>query len=131
MIAPTGPSWRDPKTDPPTKTGKILVWRSGDGPAIVNIEERWMAYWDGEKEQEPTEPSDWDLWCEINIPNDKLRKLCDTCIHFKNFKVNKGKLIDTYTCAAGHQMDFEKPKSGCDEEWGFYKNNCSSRIPIP
>jgi hypothetical protein len=62
-------AWRDPKTDPPTKTGKILVWLHGVGPSLVNVEERWMAYWNGHDETCPTEPDEWDLWAEINKPD--------------------------------------------------------------
>ena len=62
-------SWRDPKTDPPTRTGKILVWVDGRGPAIVNVEERWMCFWDGHDETEPTDPSEWGKWREILLPN--------------------------------------------------------------
>jgi hypothetical protein len=63
-------AWRDPKTDPPTKTGKILVWLQGVGPSLVNVEERWMAYWNGHDETCPTDPDEWDLWAEINKPDD-------------------------------------------------------------
>jgi len=62
-------AWRDPKTDPPTKTGKILVWLHGVGPALVNVEERRMAYWNGHDETCPADPDEWDLWAEINTPN--------------------------------------------------------------
>jgi hypothetical protein len=63
-------AWRDPKTDPPTKTGKILVWLHGVGPSLVNVEERWMAYWNGHDETCPTDPDEWDLWAEINKADD-------------------------------------------------------------
>jgi hypothetical protein len=63
--------WRDPQTDPPTQTGKILVWLDGVGPAIVNVEERWMCFWDGHDETEPTDPEEWTAWKEILPPNDK------------------------------------------------------------
>lgn len=56
---------RDPETDPPTKTGKILVLAKGGGPAIVNVEERWMCFWDGENETEATCPDEWTAWMEI------------------------------------------------------------------
>jgi hypothetical protein len=62
-------AWRDPETDPPTKTGKILIWIEGIGPSIVNVEERWMCYWNGNDETEPTAPHEWDWWMEISPPN--------------------------------------------------------------
>jgi hypothetical protein len=65
-------AWRDPKTDPPSKTGKILVWLHGVGPSLVNVEERWMAYWNGHDETCPADPDEWDLWAEINKPNVEL-----------------------------------------------------------
>ncbi len=61
-------AWRNPQTDPPTKTGKILVWCDG-GPAIVNVEERWMCFWNGHDETEATDPSEWIAWGEISEPN--------------------------------------------------------------
>jgi hypothetical protein len=64
-------SWRDPKTDPPTSTGKILVWVDDRGPAIVNVEESWMCFWDGHDETEPTDPHEWKAWREIYSPNEK------------------------------------------------------------
>ena len=63
-------AWLDPETDPPTKTGKILIWIEGIGPSIVNVEERWMCYWNGNDETEPTAPHEWDWWMEISPPND-------------------------------------------------------------
>lgn len=60
--------WKDPEKNPPTKTGKILVWINGVGPSIVNVEERWMCFWNGHDETEPTDPSEWDKWCEIYSP---------------------------------------------------------------
>jgi hypothetical protein len=60
--------WRNADTDPPTQTGKILVWINGAGPAVVNVEERWMAYFNGGEEIGPTDPGDWDWWCEIQSP---------------------------------------------------------------
>lgn len=60
--------WRDPEKNPPTKTGKILVWIDGVGPSLVNVEERWMCFWNGHDETEPTDPSEWDKWCEIYSP---------------------------------------------------------------
>jgi hypothetical protein len=62
-------AWRDPENDPPTKTGKILIWIEGIGPSIVNVEERWMCYWNGNDETEPTAPHEWDWWMEISPPN--------------------------------------------------------------
>ena len=62
-------AWRDPQTDPPTKTGKILVWLREYGPAIVNVEERWMSYWDGFDETDMTDPDEWQAWREICPPN--------------------------------------------------------------
>ena len=70
-------AWRDPRTDPPTQTGKILVWVSGCGPHLVNVEERWMAYWDGQDETEPTMPDEWESWCEIYPPNVDVVARCD------------------------------------------------------
>lgn len=64
--------WRDPQTDPPTMTGKILVWINDVGPSIVNVEERWMCFWDGHDETGPTDPSEWDKWREILPPNDTV-----------------------------------------------------------
>ena len=66
---PTCSAWRDPETDPPAKTGKILIWIEGIGPSIVNVEERWMCYWNGNDETEPTAPYEWDWWMEISPPN--------------------------------------------------------------
>jgi hypothetical protein len=63
-------AWRDPKTDPPTRTGKILAWVDGRGPAIVNVEERWMCFWNGHDETEPTDPDEWTAWREISSPNE-------------------------------------------------------------
>lgn len=60
--------WRDPNISPPMKTGIILVWVRGCGPALVNIEERWMSYWDGQDETDPASPDEWESWCEINPP---------------------------------------------------------------
>lgn len=65
----TNIKWRDPLMDPPTETGKILVWINGCGPSLVNVEERWMCYWDGQDETDPTSPDEWDAWCEISPPN--------------------------------------------------------------
>lgn len=62
--------WRNPLSDPPTKTGKILVWLADIGPAIVNVEERWMCLWNGHDETEPTSPDEWTAWREILPPND-------------------------------------------------------------
>lgn len=64
-------AWRDPQSDPPTMTGKILVWINDVGPAIVNVEERRMCFWDGHDETEPTDPREWDKWREILPPNDQ------------------------------------------------------------
>ena len=61
--------WRNPLTDPPTQTGKILVWMDGIGPALVNVEERWMCFWNGHDETEPTSPDEWTAWREILPPN--------------------------------------------------------------
>ena len=61
--------WRNPLTDPPTQTGKILVWMDGIGPAMVNVEERWMCFWDGHDETESTSPDEWTAWREILPPN--------------------------------------------------------------
>ena len=69
-VVPPASAWRDPKTDPPTSTGKILIWVEGVGPAIVNVEERWMCYWNGNDESEPTAPHEWDWWCEIPAPSE-------------------------------------------------------------
>lgn len=60
--------WRNPRIDPPTQTGKILVWVNDSGPAVVNVEERWMAYFNGLEETGPTDVGDWDWWCEIERP---------------------------------------------------------------
>jgi len=65
-------SWRDPEKEHPTKTGKILVWIEGGGPAIVNVEERWMCFWNGHDETDPTDPGEWSAWCEIHSPNTEL-----------------------------------------------------------
>jgi hypothetical protein len=61
--------WRNPLTDPPTQTGKILVWLADIGPAIVNVEERWMCFWNGHDETGPTSPDEWTAWREILPPN--------------------------------------------------------------
>jgi len=61
--------WRNPLTDPPTLTGKILVWMDGSGPAIVTVEERWMCVWNGYDENVLTSPDDWKAWREIIPPN--------------------------------------------------------------
>jgi hypothetical protein len=61
--------WRDPIADPPTMTGKILVWVDGTGPLLVNVEERWMSYWNGYDETEPACPDEWNAWAEIRRPN--------------------------------------------------------------
>ena len=63
-IKPEPSPWRDPLTDPPTGTGLILVIED-NSPKLVNVEERWMAFWDGEDETEPTEPSEWQAWMTI------------------------------------------------------------------
>ena len=62
-------AWRDPLTDAPTNTGKILIWIEGIGPSIVNVEERWMCYWNSNHETDPTAPHEWDWWMEISPPN--------------------------------------------------------------
>lgn len=72
LAAPSGSAWRNPETDPPTTTGKILVWIRGNGPAIVNVEERWMSYWDGDDETTPADPDEWEAWADINTPNNIL-----------------------------------------------------------
>ena len=66
--------WRDPKKEHPTKTGKILVWIEGVGPRIVNVEERWMCFWDGHDETEPTDPGEWTAWIKISEPNTERRE---------------------------------------------------------
>lgn len=66
---PSASDWRDPQIDPPTTTGKILVWVRGAGPAIVTVEERGMAYWDGNNETNPADPDEWEAWANIYAPN--------------------------------------------------------------
>ena len=41
----------------------------GVGPAMVNVEERWMRLWNGHDETEPTSPDEWTAWREILPPN--------------------------------------------------------------
>ena len=65
---PAAGAWRNPITDPPTKTGQILVWIRGAGPGIVNVEEEWMSYSDGNGETEPACPDEWTGWSEVNEP---------------------------------------------------------------
>lgn len=64
--------WRDPIADPPTTTGKILVWVPGVGPLLVNVEERWMSYWNGYEETDPASNDEWAAWAEIRKPNNAL-----------------------------------------------------------
>lgn len=71
LAAPSGSAWRDPETDPPRMTGKILVWMHGGGPVVVNVEERSMWTWDGDDDVTPTDPDEWDAWAEISKPNNK------------------------------------------------------------
>lgn len=62
-------AWRDPSTDPPMMTGRILVWIAGIGPHLVNVSEMSFHFWDGQDDTEMTAPDEWDWWTEISPPN--------------------------------------------------------------
>lgn len=60
--------YRNPKTDPPEVTGVILVLMHDFRPALVNVDEGYMAYTDGENDTEPASPCEWRCWAEIPLP---------------------------------------------------------------
>ena len=62
-------AWHDPHADPPTMTGRILVWIDGIGPHLVNVSEMSFHFWDGQDDTEMTSPDEWDWWTEISPPN--------------------------------------------------------------
>ena len=62
-------AWRDPETDPPTMTGRILVWIAGIGPHLVNVSDMSYHFWDGQDDTEMTSPDEWGWWTEISPPN--------------------------------------------------------------
>ncbi len=62
-------------------TGKILVWVPGVGPLLVNVEERWMSYWNGYDETEAASPDEWEAWSEIKKPNKQLSNTDHLHVH--------------------------------------------------
>jgi len=55
--------WRDPKTDPPAWTGKILVKLHDGDYDLVRVEEGFMEYCTDEA---PADCNEWEMWTRLS-----------------------------------------------------------------